>query len=191
MSTFQKITQTSLPITSSHAMPISSAGQNSVLCSLNTEPRTTFFWTRISMEPHMPIRNRPEWLDAEWRQGYLEASIEQGVAWAIKVNRTQRGISQKTLGKEIGSTPSAISRLEDPEYGKHSIGTLIKLAHAFDCALSIKFVSYSTLAHESEDLSPAALYAHPFSKEQHLIGEKLDQAHQIHGNRTFIDSSTG
>lgn len=74
-------------------------------------------------------------------------------------------MTQQQLGEAIGSTQTGIHRFEDPEYGKHSLETLMRLAHAFDCALSVRFVSYSTLALESDDLSPAALYAKPYHVE--------------------------
>ncbi|HEV2612511.1 MAG TPA: helix-turn-helix transcriptional regulator [Noviherbaspirillum sp.] len=95
----------------------------------------------------------------------MDASIEEGVAWQIKANRQKREMSQEELGRLIGTTQSGISRAEDPEYGKHSLETLVKMAHAFDCALSVRFIPYSKLAEESQDLSPAALYAPSFEEE--------------------------
>lgn len=124
--------------------------------------KTTHMYSLVHLAP---LATRPEWADMEYRQAYLVASIEQGIAWQIKVNRQKRGLSQEELGELIGTTQSGVSRLEDPEYGNHSLESLVKLAHAFDCALSIKFVSYSRLAAESEDLSAEALYAKSFSDE--------------------------
>jgi transcriptional regulator with XRE-family HTH domain len=106
-----------------------------------------------------------EWYEDDFREAYLVASIEQGIAWQIRVNREGRHLSQSELAKMIGTRQSSVSRMEDPEYGNHSLGTLIKLANAFKCALSVKFVAYSQLALESTDLSPQALFAAPFSSE--------------------------
>src|SRR5690554_2415184 len=85
------------------------------------------------------LSSKPEWVDAEYRQAYAEAAIEQGIAWQIRANREARNLSQTELAKKIGTRQSAVSRLEDPEHGGHTIPTLLKLAHAFDCALSVKF----------------------------------------------------
>lgn len=106
-----------------------------------------------------------EWHETEYREAYMVASIEQGIAWQIRVNREGRNLSQSQLAARIGSRQSSISRMEDPEYGNHSLGTLIKLANAFECALSIKFISYSQLATESADLSPQTLFAASFESE--------------------------
>ena len=61
---------------------------------------------------------------------------------------------------------------EDPDYGGHSIETLIKLAHAFGCALSVKFIPYSQLALDSVDLSEKALVVKSFDDEALEFKEK-------------------
>ena len=112
-----------------------------------------------------PLSKYPKWGDAEYRRAYLLASIEQGIAWQIKTNRTARALSQADLADALGVEQSAVSQLEDPAYGGHTVDTLIKLAEAFDCALSLKFVPFSALARDGRDLSPQALYAAPYSEE--------------------------
>jgi len=106
-----------------------------------------------------------KWTDKEYRQGYMEASVEQGIAWQIRANRKAKGWTQEQLALTLETTQSGISRLEDPEYGTHSIDTLLKLANAFDCALSVRFIAYSRLAEESVDLSEANLVAKGFDEE--------------------------
>jgi transcriptional regulator with XRE-family HTH domain len=117
----------------------------------------------INSKDSFPLSTRPQWRDKEYRQAYMEAAIEQGVAWQVKINRKFRGLSQKQLATAIGTQQSAISRLEDPEYGAHSLETLTEIAQAFDCALLVKFISYSDLAKESEMLSETDQYAVPYS----------------------------
>ncbi len=95
----------------------------------------------------------------------MEAAIDQGIAWQIRINRKFRNMSQFDLATAIGTQQSAVSRLEDPEYGAHSLDTLKQVAKAFDCALLVKFVSYGDLAGESENLSETDQYAAPFALE--------------------------
>lgn len=116
-----------------------------------------------------PLRARTDWVSTEFRQGYMEAAAEEGIAWQIRAIRRDRNMTQKQLARLVGTTQSGISRLEDPEYGKHSIDTLIAIANAFDCALSIKFISYAELASNNEDLSPSALVAESFSNQRYMI----------------------
>lgn len=109
----------------------------------------------------------------------MEGAVEQYVAWQIKANRLARGLSQDDLARLIDSGQSAISRLEDPEYGRHSIDTLMKLASAFDCALSVKFISFSQLALDSEDLSTARMEVPSFEDEVKLINGKQNDQNRI------------
>lgn len=124
-----------------------------------------------------PIAERDEWLDDEYRQAYMEGFLEQNIAWQIKINRVKRNLSQRDLARHIGTRQSAISRAEDPTYGKHSIEMLTKLANAFDCALSVKFIPYSALAFFAQDLSESALYAKPFADEKFKIEARNDESY--------------
>ncbi len=108
---------------------------------------------------------RPKFENKEYRHAYALAAIEQGVAWQIRTNRERRGLTQEALARAIHSKQSAISRAEDPEYGRQSIETLTKIARAFDCALQVRLIPFSELALESKDLSPDALYVAPFDEE--------------------------
>lgn len=111
------------------------------------------------------LASRPKWTDKEYRQAYLEAAVEQGVAWQIRANRKARGWSQQDFAHRLGTQQSAVSRLEDPTYGRHTLETLVNVADVFDCALSVRLVSYSVLAAESIDLTPEAMVVKSFSDE--------------------------
>lgn len=121
--------------------------------------------TQLISKLASPLEAKPQWRDKEYREAYMEAAIDQGVAWQIKINRKLRNMSQIDLGNAIGTQQSGVSRLEDPEYGAHSLDTLKQVAKAFDCALLVKFVSYGDLARESENLSETDQYAVPFALE--------------------------
>lgn len=106
-----------------------------------------------------------KWRNKEYRQAYAEAAIEQGIAWQVRINRERRGLTQKQLAQIMSTKQSSISRMEDPEYGAHSLQQLMKVAHTFDCALIVKLASYSTLARESDALSESQLYAASYDEE--------------------------
>lgn len=111
------------------------------------------------------LRSKLEWAEKEFREAYAEAAVEQGIAWQLRTNRERRGLSQKKLAQLTHTKQSSVSRMEDPEYGRQSLGNLMKIAAAFDCALLVKFVAFSTLAHESQCLAPDNLYAPSFTEE--------------------------
>jgi transcriptional regulator with XRE-family HTH domain len=107
--------------------------------------------------------SKPEWQDREYREAYLEASLEQGIAWQIRINRQKRGITQEDLAKAMGISLPMMQELEDPEIGEYPLETLVKVAKVFDCALSVKFIPYSELAEDSQNLSEDAQYAPPYT----------------------------
>jgi transcriptional regulator with XRE-family HTH domain len=117
------------------------------------------------LTPRECLERRKKWRNREYRQAYMEAAIEQGIAWQIKINRDKRNLTQRELAEMIGSQQSAVSRSEDPSYGRHRLETLVKMANAFDCALRVRFVPYSALMKDSDDLSPTSLYAASYDEE--------------------------
>lgn len=59
--------------------------------------------------------------------------------------RDREDWSQQTLAEEAEMTQNAISRLENPFYGKATITTLKRIAAVFDVALVVRFVPFSRL----------------------------------------------
>ena len=120
----------------------------------------------VPTPPVASVAQNVSWIhDDELRADYMEASLEQDIAWQVRINREARGLSQDDLASLTGTHQSAISRAEDPAYGKLSIRTLTKIAHAFDCALLLRFVSYEDFAHRIGDLGEEALYVKPFGSK--------------------------
>ncbi len=97
-----------------------------------------------------------------YRDAYSEESVKTSLPFQIKAMREQRDWSQAILGKKSDMKQNAVSRLESAEYGNLSINTLLRLANAFDCGLLVKFVPFSRLVGEFEDVSPKALEVESF-----------------------------
>ena len=106
-----------------------------------------------------------DWHDKEYRDAIVQAGIEQDIAWQIRTNRQARNLTQAQFAKMLGTRQPAVQRMEDPEYGKHSLATLVKVASVFDCALQVRLLPFSEFATISENLTPAAQYAAPFTQE--------------------------
>lgn len=111
------------------------------------------------------LRQFDEWREKAYRDAYMAEAVDQGIAWQIRINRESRGLSQKQFAAALGTQQSAVSRLEDPDYGAHSLALLKQVARAFDCALLLKLIPFSELAAETERLSPEDLFAAPFTAE--------------------------
>ena len=96
----------------------------------------------------------------------MEAHVEQAIAWQIRVNRDERGLSQADLAVRMGTQQSAVSRLEDPDGRGVRLSTLMKVAHAFDCALLVRLVPYSEFEVLNGDVRPERLHVATFETEQ-------------------------
>jgi ribosome-binding protein aMBF1 (putative translation factor) len=77
----------------------------------------------------------------EKAQAFEEELANADVARKIYNLRTKAGLTQKELAVHVGTTPSVISRLEDADYGGHSLAMLRRIASALDKRLEIRFVS--------------------------------------------------
>lgn len=106
--------------------------------------------------------------DRVFRQSYVEEHVRAGVAHQIKAMREARGWSQAQLAEKCGKSQSNIARIEDPDYGKFSIQTLLEIAHSFDVWLSLEFVSFSKGLTRTADRSAKALNALSFDDELSL-----------------------
>src|SRR5262249_28742618 len=85
--------------------------------------------------------------------------------------RERRQLSQKALGKAVGVKQEWISKLEDPNYGRLTISTLLKVASAFDCGLIVDFVPYSRILNSSTHLTPASFDVPSYSEDLALEKE--------------------
>jgi transcriptional regulator with XRE-family HTH domain len=89
------------------------------------------------------------WKDPEYRAEFVRERVRSSVALQIRALREQRnGMTQKQLGDAIGKAQTWISVLEDPQYGKMSVATLLSLAEAFETDLEIKFRPFSRALNE-------------------------------------------
>lgn len=101
-----------------------------------------------------------------YREAYVAEHVRTGIAYQIRALRIQRGWSQKRLAEEMGKPQSVVSRLEDPDYGKVSVQTVLDGAAAFDVALLVQYVSFPEFLRRTRDVSPEVLQAESFNEQQ-------------------------
>ena len=70
-----------------------------------------------------------------------EAELNYRIAHLIYDARTSARLSQAQLARLVGTTQSAISRLEDADYDGHSLSMLQRIAAALHKRIEIRFVS--------------------------------------------------
>jgi DNA-binding XRE family transcriptional regulator len=83
--------------------------------------------------------------DPAREQSYEEEVINAEIARKIYNLRTKAGLTQQELASKIGTSKSAICRLEDADYDGHSLSMLKRIAEALDKRVQIRFVSAKKL----------------------------------------------
>ena len=99
------------------------------------------------------------------REAYVEAELVNGLAHQIRIIRQQRGWTQKQLASKLGTTPSTISRLEDPSYGRYTIQTLLALGRVFDVAFFVRYMPFSKFMPATWDTRPENFKAATYEDE--------------------------
>lgn len=69
-----------------------------------------------------------------------EARAGAAVARQIHALRTEAGLTQRQLAERVGTSHSAISRLEDDDYEGHSLSMLRRIGAALGQRVEIRFV---------------------------------------------------
>lgn len=99
-----------------------------------------------------------------YRAAYVDENVRTGIAYQIRALREQRGWSQKKLAEVLGKPQSVVSRIEDPDYGKLSVQTLLEIAEALDIALLIRYVAFPDFIAQMRAVTPEALRADSFNE---------------------------
>ncbi len=68
-----------------------------------------------------------------------EESFNADIAQQVYDLRTEAGLTQKQLAVMVGTQQSVISRIEDADYGGHSLTMLKRIAAALKRSLKIEF----------------------------------------------------
>lgn len=79
--------------------------------------------------------------DHKLRSLIVEETINVRVARMIYDARNKAGLTQKELAKRVGTTQSAIARLEDADYDGHSLKMLNRIATALGKRVDIRFLA--------------------------------------------------
>ncbi len=111
---------------------------------------------------HRFARLAPKLADKSYRDSYVATQLR---IWLADQVRALRGdMTQAEFGKLIGKPQAVVSRLEDPDYGRLTIETLLEVASRLDIALVVRFVDYPTFLLVTNDFSDAALHPAPYDQ---------------------------
>lgn len=89
------------------------------------------------------ILDRITGADREIREAVEAQKLNSCVAEMILAAREKAGLTQGQLAKLVGTTQSAISRLEDADYDGHSLSMLRRIAEALNQRVEVRLVAAS------------------------------------------------
>lgn len=104
----------------------------------------------------------------EGREALTEAFALQGIGWQVRTMRLKRGWTQKELAERAGMSQPRLSKIEDTDYGRVTLSTLLKLAKAFDTSLLVRLAGFSRVLREMDDLSAEAIAAPSYEEDAEL-----------------------
>jgi len=104
--------------------------------------------------------------DPEFRKQFIDEHINVGIAFQIRSLRDRQKLTQVELAELLGVKQPLISAWENPNYGRHTLGTLKDLAKAFDMGLLVRFVPFSTLVDWTSNLTSDVIAPPNFGEEE-------------------------
>ena len=116
----------------------------------------------------------------EYRDSYLQAQVRSWIAYQFQAIRKKFGLSQAQMAERTGKTQSVISRLENVDYGKVSVQTLLDVASSLDVALLVQFVSYPEFLNRMRDKSEVGMQ--PQTIHESIAASKMARA-DLQGQR--------
>jgi hypothetical protein len=113
--------------------------------------------------------------DKEVRDEFVADQIRTRVALLVRALREQpeRDWSQADLGKKMGKPQNVVSRLEDPDYGKMNLQTLLETAAAFELPLWIDMPEWEDWLMKIRDIPKTGFKRNSFDAGR-LVRQKND-----------------
>lgn len=122
----------------------------------------------------MNMNDRPDLLtrlqNTEYRAAFVSALINSTIAYQIRGLRKKLDLDQADLGALTGMKQTAISRLENPDYGNLSVNTLKRIAKALDIGLVVRFAPYSEVVRWRLGMSQRDMAPVSFASDEMMQG---------------------
>lgn len=114
--------------------------------------------------PSDPLNN---FKNPRYRHALVESYISDGIAFQLRAMRTEAQFTQGDVAEKLGNSKlqPVISRYENPDYGKYSLSTLLRLAKLFDVALVVRFEPFSKFIQWHRQSQNETLAVPNFEKE--------------------------
>ena len=126
----------------------------------------------------------------EYRDSFVAAQIANTISAQINTMRQVRGWTQAELASRCNMRQPRISALEDPDFDNVEIGTLRRIASAFDVALTVRFVPFSEVARVASSMNSADFDVAEHGKDSIRVVTSTDVKTEFVISTPIIVSST-
>jgi ribosome-binding protein aMBF1 (putative translation factor) len=91
----------------------------------------------VKRDRHRELVEKRARKSASYRKAFARTLHQIDLALLVREMRDETGLTQAELARKVGTTQSVIARLEDAEYGGHSLAMLERIASVCGVALKL------------------------------------------------------
>lgn len=93
----------------------------------------------------------------KYREEFVAASVRRSFPEQVRSIMKRRDISQAELAHASRLTQGAVSRASDPDYGRLTLHTIIRVAAGLDMAVIIRLIPFSRFVRDYDKTSEETL----------------------------------
>jgi transcriptional regulator with XRE-family HTH domain len=108
--------------------------------------------------------------DKAYRDAFVAEQIFSRLPMKMRCIREAQDLTQRQLGDLAGMKQTWVSKLEDPNYGKLTIATILKVASALDVGVQIDFVPYSKVLSDAVYRTSGSFVVPKFADDPGIAG---------------------
>jgi transcriptional regulator with XRE-family HTH domain len=112
--------------------------------------------------------------DKEYRDAFVASQLRIGLPMQCRALRESREWTQPQLAQVAAMSQPRISEMERSGERKPNLETLLRLASAFDVALQVRFVPFSTFVDDEDSFDYDTHYIKPFAEDMAQL-ERIEE----------------
>ena len=114
--------------------------------------------------------------DKGYRDAFIAEHINSRIPLKIRALREGPWPEPEKVRRKIGVAQTWVSKLEDPNYGKLTLSTLLRLASAFDVGIEVDFVPFSKVLDDALGLTSESWNVSSFGEDAGIENSRAELA---------------